>query len=236
MTTTLAIAVLLIVSGGAHAKSLRGRRLPMNQVELNADVVRGFNLRNDAQAQLCYLTALKVGDIELVADITVQDPDLGRRWGKKTFGEHMQVVGVSSYTGWETTPTAPVTIVTQVSETARSKLDVLLTKASSMPPPNLLDADFKFDCYNYDFHAQRYYKNFHANDTTLLGSIVAGRTGDALAIHLSTEPGMAVPEPRNYLLSMNIVPRAGAPQQALHYASSVTDKLVMPWGIEEIMS
>ena len=190
----------------------------MSPVDLTADVAQGFDLREGAAVQLCYVTSLKIGDVELDADITVKDPE------SDGFRSDLQVVGISSFTGWTTMPTDPVNVVTQVSETAKNRLYAVRSK------PN--NVDFKFACYNYDPAAKRYFKSFHTGDTTMLG-MVAGGEGD-LKIHLQLVPSRAVKERRLYELSIGIAPRTGeAKQQALRYAESVLDKLVMQWGIGE---
>ena len=133
-----------------------------------------------------------------------------------------KVVGIASFVGWSASPTEPVQMNIQVSETAKNKLDTLTKKNMSN-----VEVDFKFDCYNYDPNEKKYFKNFHSNDTALK-SLINGE-GDDLAIRINLQQDQIVQEPRNYTLSMAVKPQPKA--QELHYASSVSDKLVMQWGI-----
>ena len=176
-----------------------------NPVDLNHDVMQGFNFRKDKMVQIGFVTQLKIGDVDLTADITCKDPENNQ--------SDKKVVGVAAYSGWTASPTDAVNLNIQVSETAKNMSNV--------------EVDFKFDCYNYDPSEKKYYKNFHTNDTTMKGLIVS--QGDDLAVRIVLQPSTQVQEPRNFTLSMGIKPQPNA--QELHYASSVSDKLVMQWGI-----
>ena len=185
-----------------------------NPVDLNHDVVQGFNFRKDKMVQIGFVTQLKIGDVDLTADITCKDPENNQ--------SDKKVVGVSSYTGWTASPTDAINLNLQVSEDAKNKLDVLTKKNMSN-----VEVELKFDCYYYDPNEKKYFKNFHTNDSTMEGLIVS--QGDDLAIRIVLQPNTVVQEPRNFTLSMGIKPQPKA--QELHYASSVSDKLVMQWGI-----
>ena len=185
-----------------------------NPVDLNHDVVQGFNFRKDKMVQVGFVTQLKIGDVDLTADITCKDPENNQ--------SDKKVVGIAGYTGWTASATDALNMNIQVSETAKNKLDVLTKKNMSN-----VEVDFKFDCYNYDPSEKKYYKNFHTNDATMKGLIVS--QGDDLAVRILLQPSTVVQEPRNFTLSMGIKPQPDA--QELHYASSVSDKLVMQWGI-----
>ena len=185
-----------------------------NPVDLNHDMTQGFNFRKDRMVQIGFVTQLKIGDTDMTADITCKDPENNQNDKK--------VVGVCSYTGWTASATDAVNMNIQVSETAKNKLDALTKKNMAN-----VEVNFKFDCYNYDPSEKKYYKNFHTNDTTMKGLILS--QGDDLAIRIVLSPSTVVQEPRNFTLSMGIKPQPT--QQELHYASSVSDKLVMQWGI-----
>ena len=185
-----------------------------NPVDLNHDMMQGFNFRKDKMVQIGFVTSLKIGDTTLTADITCKDPENNQ--------SDKKVVGVCSYTGWTASATDPLNLNIQVSETAKNTLDTLTKKNMSN-----VEIDFQFDCYHYDPSEKKYYKNFHSNDTDMKGLIYG--QGDDLAIRITLDPNTVVQEPRNYTLSLGIKPQPT--QQELHYASSVSDKLVMQWGI-----
>jgi hypothetical protein len=188
--------------------------MPMNPVELSCDVVQGFNFRKDMQVQIGFITEMKIGDVSLTADISCKDPENNQ--------SDKKVVGIASFVGWTVSPTDPVNINIQVSETAKNKLDTLTKKNMSN-----VEVEYKFDCYSYDPSEKKYYKNFHTNNTAMKGLIYG--QGDDLAIRINLDQSRVVQEPRNYTLSMGLKPQPKA--QELHYASSVADKLVMQWGV-----
>lgn len=190
--------------------------MAINTIEQVCDMIQGFNFRKDVQTEVGYITKLKVGGVDLTADITMKDPE-SNQVDKK-------VVGVASFLGWSVSATDPVQMTLQVSESARNKLDTLTKKDMSN-----LEVDVSFDCYTYDPSEKKYFKNFHTNEQEIKGLIFG--QGSDLAIRMGLEPNEQVQQPRNYTLNMAIKPQPNA--QQLHYASSVSDKLVLQWGVSE---
>ena len=187
-----------------------------NTINQACDMNQGFNFRKDVQTEIGYVTKLKVGGVDLTADFTLKDPE-SNQTDKK-------VVGVASYLGWDVSATEPVQLNVQVSETAKNKLDALTKKTMSN-----LEVDIAFDCYGYDPSEKRYFKNFHTNEQEVKG-LIFGR-GNDLAINMGLDQNQLVQEPRNYTLTLAVKPQPTA--QELHYASSVSDKLVLQWGVSE---
>ena len=138
--------------------------------------------------------------------------------------QDMKVVGVLTYAGWSVSPTDPVNLSMQLSETAKNKLDALTKKSMSN-----IEVDVQFDCYNYDPAKKKYYRNFHTNDAEVKGLIMG--QGNDLAIRVDLEASPVVQQPRNYTLNLGIKPQAKA--QDIHYLSSVADKLVLAWGVTQ---
>jgi hypothetical protein len=188
--------------------------MAINTIDQVCDMTQGFNFRKDMQTQIGYVTKLKIGDVELSADMTMKDPEENQNDSK--------VVGIASYVGWSVSPTDPVNLNIQVSETVKNKLDTLTKKNMSN-----VEVEVAFDCYGYDPNEKKYFKNFHTNEKEMKGLIFG--QGDDLAIRIQLELNQMVQEPRNYTLSLGIKPQPA--EQELHYASSVSDKLVMQWGI-----
>ncbi|MEE2788027.1 MAG: hypothetical protein VX589_11860 [Myxococcota bacterium] len=187
-----------------------------NRIEIPCDMNQGFNFRKDVMTQIGMINTLKIGEVDLTADITLKDPENNQT--DKT------VVGVLNYVGWSAAPTDPVHLTVQVSESAKNKLDGLTKKNMSN-----VEVDLDFDCYTYDAREKKYFKNFHANDAELKGLIFG--QGDDLAIRIHLDQNQMVQAPRNYTLELGIKPQPTS--QDLHYASSVTDKLVLQWGVTE---
>jgi hypothetical protein len=159
---------------------------------------------------------LKIGEMELSADFTLKDPESNQK--------DMKAVGVLSYAGWSVSPTDPVNISLQLSETAKNKIDTLTKKSLSN-----IEVEMEFDCYNYDTSKKKYFKNFHTNEAEIKGLIMG--QGNDLAIRIELSPNPVVQEPQNYTLNLSVKPQSKA--QNLHYLSSVDDKLVLAWGISQ---
>ncbi|MEE2787605.1 MAG: hypothetical protein VX589_09715 [Myxococcota bacterium] len=187
-----------------------------NRIEIPCDMNQGFNFRKDVMTQIGMINTLKIGDVDLTADITLKDPE-NNQTDKK-------VVGVLNYIGWSAAATDQVSLAVQVSESAKNKLDGLTKKNMSN-----VEVVLDFDCYTYDPSEKKYFKHFHSNDIDLKGLIFG--EGDDLAIRIHLDQNQMVQAPRNYTLELGIKPQPTA--QELHYASSVTDKLVLQWGITE---
>jgi hypothetical protein len=187
-----------------------------NPIDLSLDVTQGFNFRKDKMIQVGFVTFLKIGDTTLKTFFTVTDPENNEN--------DLKVVGVISHVDWTGSATDPINFNVQVSETSRNALDTLTTKNIAN-----IEVEFQFNVYHYDPSAKKYYRTFHTNETTMQGLIY--EQGDVLAIKVDKKASMRVQEPRNYKLSLGIKPQPT--QQELHYAygSSVSDKLVLQWGV-----
>jgi hypothetical protein len=190
--------------------------MAINQIETICDLVQGFNFRKDVQSQIGMVKKLKIGEMELSADFTLKDPESNQK--------DMKAVGVLSYAGWSVSPTDPVNISLQLSETAKNKIDTLTKKSLSN-----IEVEMEFDCYNYDTSKKKYFKNFHTNEAEIKGLIMG--QGNDLAIRIELSPNPVVQEPQNYTLNLSVKPQSKA--QNLHYLSSVDDKLVLAWGISQ---
>jgi hypothetical protein len=214
----LALVPIKLLSG-CDASTDEGdevQSLAASPIDLSCDVMQGFNFRTDITTQIGFITALKIGDEVMTADITCKDP-LNNANDKK-------VVGVMSYCGWIGAATDPLNMNVLVSETAKNKVDTL----TKMNMSNV-EVDVTFDCYDYDPVEATYYKRFHSGEATLKGLIYG--QGDDLAIRIVLEPNAVVQEPRNYTLSLGIKPQPS--QQELHYAGSAGDEVAMQWGVTE---
>ena len=187
--------------------------LAAGAIELYLDLTQGFNFRKDSITPIGHITGLKIGETELTGDVTLIDP--------MNNASHLPVIGVLEGVTTNGAPTDPLYFECQVSETAKNRLDTLTKKNLSNT-----EVEVAFACYAYDQSEERYYKSFHTQDVALKG-LIQGQGGD-LAIQVELTPNAIVQEPRNFRLSLGLVPQPI--QQTLYYATSATDEVTMQWG------
>ena len=188
----------------------------MAELTYDCSVEQGFNFVKDVQDLVGHITALKIGDTELSADIGVTDPtDIA--------GDKVSVVGVMSSVYWEGGYAHGVTFDAKVSNTNQTNLAGLTL--------NTLDStaiEFQFIVYKYDNAAKKYYKCFHANESTLNGLVET--SGGDLVLSIDTDPSAWKFEiPLTSILNVSIMP--ADEEQDLHVAVSDTDKFVKKWGV-----
>ncbi len=187
----------------------------MAKLTYDCSVEQGFNFVKDVQDLVGHITALKIGDTELSADIGVTDPtDIA--------GDKVSVVGVMSSVYWQGGYAHGVTFDAKVSNASQTSLAGLTL--------NTLDStaiEFQYIVYKYDNAAKKYYKCFHANETTLNGLVET--SGGDLVLSIDTDPSMEVRNPLNFHLNVSIMP--ADEEQDLHVAVSDTDKFVKKWGV-----
>jgi hypothetical protein len=191
--------------------------MPNQDANQFCDVVQGFNLRKDAQAKVGFLTKLRVGKQTFDADFACKDPENNQ--------SDKKVVAVLSHLQWSTSPTDPVKMRGYLSDDARKKLVTLL-----MTDMSDLSVDYQFDVYTYDYDEKKYYKCLTSKDTDMNG-LLFKEGGGALSCSVQEEPNMSVQQPRNYLMDITVKPEAK--QQAIHYSTSVSGKLVLNWGLTQ---
>jgi hypothetical protein len=187
----------------------------MAELSYDCSVEQGFNFVKDVQDLVGHLTALKIGDTELSADIGVTDPtDIA--------GDKVTVVGVMSSVYWEGGYAHGMSFDAKVSNKNQTSLAGLTL--------NTLDStaiEFQFIVYKYDNAAKKYYKAFHANETTLNGLVET--SGGDLVLSIDTDPSMEVRNPLNFHMNLSIMP--ADEEQDMHVAVSDTDKFVKKWGV-----
>jgi len=166
------------------------------------------------QSRVGYIEYIKIGDTELVGDITVTDP---------VSSTQSSVVGVVSSIFWDGGYAEPISFSCQVSDMNKSRLQVLTHSTLSNTA-----VEFAFSVYEYDFNAKKYYKCFHTNSARLNGMIY--KSGGQLAIGIDSEPRADVTNPKNFTFDLGVMPQSA--DQDIHLAFSVTDRLVKKWGVE----
>ena len=180
----------------------------------SASVSQGFNFRKDSQAMIGYINFLKIGGVELAADLDVTDP--------ANIANHLKVSGVASAVQWDGDYSAPINFMAQVSAQNRSRLALLQSKVMADT-----GVDVQFTFYDYDSRTKAYHRCFHSGGVKLKG--IMSRHGGEFSMKLSAEPGSEVASPVNYLLTLGAAPLA--PAQKLYAAKAGAAKQVLPWGI-----
>jgi len=182
---------------------------------LNCSVSQGFNFQKDAQDAVGHITALKIGDKKLAADLAVTNPE-------ELAGDKKKVVGVLSSMFWNGGFAESIQFSCQVSNANKKDLAVLTNTELSNTT-----VEFQYVVYAYDPDAKKYYKTFHCNETSMKG-LVEKQGGD-LAIAIDLDEGMEVVSPLNFCLNLSVMPEDT--EQETHIAFSVSDKVVKRWGV-----
>jgi hypothetical protein len=187
----------------------------MADISKYCDAVQGFQFKPDVQVTLGHIIALKVGDTEFAADMSVTDPESPK-------GDPVKVVGVASDVSWQGGIVDPLSISCQISIDNKNAVGMLL-----MSDMNSIEVEINFNVYDYDLQAKKYFKSFHANDTALLGLLQV--QGENLGLYLDDQPSGEVQSPANFPLQILIVPKEE--EQQLHWAVSDTAKKALQWGL-----
>jgi hypothetical protein len=185
----------------------------MPTISKNCSVFNAFNFKRDRHESIGHVTALKIGETQYTADLTLDEP---------IEEADTKVVGAISNVTWEGGYAQPIQLTMQVSIDNKNLLATLIhTEMKS------LKMEVTFTVYEYDRDAHCFYKSLHTNDAAL--ACLMQVQSHERVIYLSDEPGMEVEQPLNYQLMLGIVPEEQ--QQEIHLAVSNTQKFVKPWGI-----
>ncbi|TWI66665.1 hypothetical protein LZ24_02704 [Desulfobotulus alkaliphilus] len=188
----------------------------MAESSFNCSVYQGFNFQKDGQELVGHLVSLTIGDEEMTADMDVTDPT------SANMSEYVKVVGVISKIYWNGGYADPIQLAFQVSTAVKNKVAMLQHQSLSNT-----EVVMKFNIYDYDPDAKMYYLCFHSDDTDLKGLIM--KSGGDLAINIDMDQSMEVVSPKNYTMSLGVMPQPES--QDIHLAVSNTDKFVKKWGV-----
>lgn len=184
------------------------------QSSYSCSVQQGFNFAKDEQVIVGHITYLKIGDKELVADISVTDPE--------NVQVKRKVSGVLSGVHWNGGYADPVQFALQISTDNKNKIATLQHKSLSNT-----QVEVEFNVYDYDPKAKKYFKAFHSNNVRLKGLIQ--KSGGELALRVNVDQNMEVVSPKNYTLTLGVMPQDIS--QQIHLAVSTSNKFVKQWGI-----
>src|SRR5437870_4325417 len=116
------------------------------------DVVQGFNFKKDISTTVGFITALKVNNVEITADITCKDP--------MNPTTDYPVASVLSDVSWATGTTDSIYFSGQLTAGNRQNLALMVYKDLTV-----VEVLFKFNIFEYDPIAKKYFKCYHCGDT-----------------------------------------------------------------------
>jgi hypothetical protein len=209
----LLAAALMLVTG--CSKSAVTPPPPANaESNYSCSVRQGFNFAKDEQVLVGHINYLKIGDMELTADMNVTNPT-----NPVTM---VKVVAVVSYVSWSGGYADPLQFAVQISTDTKNAVANLTHKSLSNT-----DVEISFSIYDYDPKEKKYFACFHTNNVKLKGLVY--KSGGELALRVDMDQSMEVVSPRNYTLSIGIMPQDIS--QEIFLAVSVSDKFVKRWGV-----
>lgn len=190
----------------------------MPQFSRSLDVYQGFNFKKDKQSPVGYITKLKLGDIEMVADQeTIKDPEQP----DKALAN--KVVGVLNHYLWETGTTDAIYLSAQVSTSNKQVLSAALMGTWAN-----VAVEFQYVVYEYDPLQKKYFKS-NFSDKVLLG--ILEKNGGDLNLSVADDPSTEVQSPKNFTLQVGIKPKTQ--EQTVNLATGSGKNLVKQWGITE---
>lgn len=190
----------------------------MPQFSRALDVYQGFNFKKDKQASVGYITKLKLGDIEMLADQeTLADPEQPDK------AMASKVVGVLNHFLWETGTTDAFYLSAQISTANKQVLASALMGTWAN-----IECVFKYVVYEYDPLAKKYFKSSFT-DAELKG--ILEKNGDDLNLTVADEESREVQSPKNFTCQMGIKPQTL--EQAVNLATGSGKNIVKKWGVTE---
>jgi hypothetical protein len=209
----LLAAVLMLVTG--CSKSAVTPTPPANaESNYNCSVSQGFNFQKDAQELVGHINYLKIGDTELAADMGVTDPVDPTRLVK--------VVAVVSGAFWNGGYADPLQFISRISTDNKNVVANLMHKSLSNT-----DVEISFTVYDYDPKEKKYFQCFYSNNVRLKGLVY--KTGGESALQVDMDQSVEVQSPKNYTLSIGIMPQDIA--QEIYLAVSTNNKFIKRWGV-----
>jgi len=186
----------------------------MAQLSYPCSLQQAFNFEKDKQVLVGHLVGITVAGKALTADIKLTVPT-----DNTTTAD---VVGAISHISWEGGYANPVHILCNIS--TKNKVEVAVLTHTNMTDTSVL---FKFNVYQFDQVAKKYYLAFHTENADMKGLIL--KEGGDLALAIDEDPDMTVPSPLNYQFQISIMPQQI--KQDLKVAVSDTDKFAKTWGV-----
>lgn len=183
----------------------------------SCDVYQGFNFKKDKSTTVAFITALKVNDVEIKADITCKDP--------LNATADLAVAAVCSDIAWGTGTTDAIYISGQISATNRQNLALMLYNDLSK-----VEVLFKYCTYEYDPATKKYFKCFHSADTEMKGLLE--KNGSDLTLSVADDASTEVQSPLNYSFHIGVKPQPQ--EQSITIATADQKNVVKKWGVKQV--
>jgi len=180
------------------------------------DVYQGFNFKKDKSTVVGFITALKVNEKEIKADITCKDP--------MNATTDLPVASVLSEVSWATGPTDAIYFSGQI--TATNRQDLALMVYNDLTKVEVL---FKYNIYEYDPVAKKYFKCLHTGDVEMKG--ILEKNGSDLTLGCSDDASTEVQSPLNYSFHIGIKPQPT--EQSITIATADQKNVVKKWGVKQ---
>lgn len=188
----------------------------MPQFTKACDVYQGFNFKKDVSTTVGFITALKVNGVEITADVTAKDP--------LNPTTDLPVSAVLREVSWATGTTDAIYFTGQLTAGNRQNLALMVYKDLTS-----VEVLFKYNVYEYDPVAKKYFKCFHANDTEMKG--ILEKNGADLTLSVADDASTDVQSPLNYSFHIGVKPQPA--EQTLTIATADQKNVVKQWGVKQ---
>nr|CRH06364.1 Conserved exported protein of unknown function [Candidatus Magnetococcus massalia] len=177
------------------------------------DVYQGFNFRKDKTTSVGCITKLKVGTVELKADLHIKNPKNPRQDGR--------CVAILSSQSWGLGANDAIYTNGQVSETNRQEIQTMLYNDLSG-----VSVEYQAYLFEYDPRTKKYFTSFHSEGQDLCGMLE--KQGPNIALDVATRASTEVEYPENYAFFIGIKPIRST--QHITLQASETKKMAKQWG------
>nr|CRH06363.1 conserved exported protein of unknown function [Candidatus Magnetococcus massalia] len=178
------------------------------------DVYQGFNFRKDKRTSVGCITKLKIGSVELSADLNMKNPMNPQRRAK--------CVAILSSQSWGLGVRDAIYTNGQVSENNRQEIQTMLYNDLSSVP-----VTYQAYVFEYDPGRKKYFTGFHSETTDLCGKL--DKQGPEVALDVATSASTEVEYPENYAFFIGIKPQRV--EQTITIQVSDTKKVTKQWGM-----
>lgn len=179
----------------------------------DAGLKQAFDWERDAQVPVGHVVSLTIGTKVFTADFEVHAP---------LDDSNLKAVGIITGAEWAGGHGDFVKLTFNISTKNKQELAMLLHKELSNTSVKV-----KFNVYEYDPIAKKYYSSFNSTDAELEGIVL--KDSGKLQLTLEKSPNETVKSPENYKVELSFVPEPKS--QAITLATGDQQTVVKKWGI-----